>query len=232
MSDAAQAPGTPLARAAGHVFLVEDEAPVRRSLALLLQLHGYATREFGSAEDFLAARPDERPACALVDVRLPGMSGLALQARMVHDELAPPVLLMTAQGDAALARSALLQGASDFLEKPIEEDELLGAVAAALAADVERAKGRRERDGLLARLAQLSRHERALFEHITNGRQYGEIAEELGLPLAQLESQRIELMRKLQLRRAADLFRLRFRLDELASGRRVPPGPARAAERS
>jgi FixJ family two-component response regulator len=117
---------------AGCVFIVEDDAAVRRSLALYLQLQGYATREYASAEDFLAAVPGERPACALVDINLPGMSGLDLQAHMRQQEADLPVLLMTARADRAMEQQAREQGASDFLEKPINARELLVAVRSAL----------------------------------------------------------------------------------------------------
>lgn len=211
----------PAVQHVGSVSLVEDDAAVRRSLSLLLGLHGFHTEEFGSAEDFLAATLPEGPACALVDMRLPGMSGLALQARMVHQERRLPVLLMTAQGDAAIARTALLQGAIDFLEKPIVESELLEAVAAALRSDCEQMARNDERDVLFARIGTLTRHERELFERITNGDQYREIAEEFGLTLEALEVQRSRLMEKLEAHRLADLFRLRFRLGTCAAGRRV-----------
>jgi FixJ family two-component response regulator len=204
----------------GQVLLVEDDAAVRGSLALLLQLHGYATREFGSAEDFLRADPPlERPACILVDIRLPGMSGLTLHARMAHDPAAPPVLLMTAQGSEDLARSALLQGAVDFLEKPIDEHALLGAIAAGMRTDTERRMRDRERATIQARVRTLTPQEVALFECITNGRQVREIAQELGVAIDVLEQQRLRLMEKLEVRRIADLFRLRFQLGEVLASR-------------
>lgn len=209
-------PAAPL----GHVLLVEDDAAVRRSLALLLQLHGYATMEFDSAEHFLAApQALPRPACVLADVRLPGMSGIALQARMVHDPHAPPVLLMTAQGSETLARTALLQGAVDFLEKPIDEDVLLTAVASGLRSDSEYLARHSERDAMAARLGRLSPHEAALFERITSGRQVREIAEEFGLTIQAVEQQRGRLMEKLEVARITDLFRLRFRLGGELAGR-------------
>ena len=206
----------------GTVFVVEDDAAVRRSLSLLLELHGYRSVEFGSAEDFLAAGAWQRPACALVDIRLPGMSGLALQARMRGQDQSMPVLLMTAHGDASVARTALLQGASDFLEKPIDEKELLDAVLTALQCDGEQVARSREHDALLARVGRLTRHEWELFERITNGCSYRAIAEEFGLTLEAFEAQRARVMEKLEARRLADLFRLRFRVGEHVLGRHAP----------
>ena len=210
-----------VATLAGSVLLVEDDVAVRGSLSLLLRLHGLRTEEFGSAEEFLAATVNERPACALLDIRLPGMSGLALQARIVRENRGLPVLLMTALADAEIARTALLQGAIDFLEKPIDEGELLEAVELALRFDRDQLARNRERDALLARVGSLTRRERDLFERITDGRQSREIAEEFGLSLAALEAQRLRMMEKLQVRRVADLFRLRFRIGEYVSGQRA-----------
>jgi two-component system response regulator FixJ len=197
----------------GRVCLVDDEGAVRRSLGLLLRLHGYATAEFSSAEDFLEAASPEQPACAVVDLRLGGMDGLQLLARLRASGDARPVVLVSAHGDAALARRALLQGASDFLEKPIDGDALLAAVEAALRSDAARLAVRRESEREAARLAELTPPERILFDGITGGRPSRDIAAQLGLSPADLETQRARLMEKLQARRLADLFRLRFRAD-------------------
>jgi FixJ family two-component response regulator len=177
---------------------------------------------FASAVVFLDAAPAARPACVLLDIRLPGMSGLALQARMVRDGRSPPVMLMTAQGDTALARTALLQGASDFLEKPIDESELLAAVDVALRRDLERMERQRASDALLVRMAELTAHERALFFQITDGRPYGEIAQELAVALDDVEGRRLRLMHKLGVHRMSELFRLRFRIDGLLAHRGSP----------
>jgi two-component system, LuxR family, response regulator FixJ len=197
----------------GSVCIVEDDAAVRGSLAVLLRLQDYEAHEFDSAESFLAVDRTVAPACALIDIRLPGMSGLALQARMARHRGSMPVLLMTAQGDSSIARTALLQGAVDFLEKPIDEGELLDAIARALRCDLDRVEHHRERDALLARLATLSVRERDLFERITNGRHPREIAAEFGVSPDALDTQRQRMMEKLRARRIADLFRLRFQRD-------------------
>ena len=207
----------------GHVLLVEDDEAVRRSLALLLQLNGYATAEYGSAEQFLAAAPPlQRPACVLADLRLPGMSGMALQARMFRDHQAPPVLLMTAQGSETIVRHALLQGAVDFLEKPVDEAALLNAVATGLRCDMERIARSREHGDLAERLARLTPNETLIFEQITDGRQSREIAQELGLALEAFQLQRAGMMEKLEATRLTDLFRLRFHLGDV--GVRRPGG--------
>jgi FixJ family two-component response regulator len=216
------------ARARGSVYVVDDEEAVRRSLALLLRLHGYDAAEFATAEEFLERAPAGRPACALVDVCLPGMSGLALQRRLAGAPHAPPVLLMTGHGDVAMARAALMGGASDFLEKPLDEQDLLAAVDVALRCDALRQETIREDARLLASLAMLSPEERELFDAITDGHQVRAIAQRRGVPVADVEARRARLMDKLEARRPAHLLRLRLRADACAQPREAgaAPGPA------
>src|SRR5512145_2941041 len=113
------------------VYLIEDDADLRESLAALLEASGYLPRGFASAEDFLADGVNERPACAVVDLRLPGMSGLDLQQKLHDEQPHLPVIVVTGHGDVATARTALRTGALDFLEKPEQPKELMDAVPAA-----------------------------------------------------------------------------------------------------
>ena len=110
------------------IAIVDDDAGVRDSLTVLLSAAGYRTREYGSAEAFLREPLEGNPGCAIIDLRLPGIDGLALQAEMGRRGLQMPVILVTAHGDVASARQALRTGAVDFLEKPIDNEELLNAV--------------------------------------------------------------------------------------------------------
>lgn len=221
-------PSEPQERAAdgrGSVYVIEDEEAVRRSLTLLLRLRGYDALEFATAEEFLARTPGRRPACALVDVCLPGMSGLALQRRLSSAPHAPPVLLMTGHGDLAMARAALIGGATDFLEKPLDEDDLLAAVDAALRCDALRQETIREDARLLANLAALTPDERELFDDITDGCQARAIAQKCGVPVSDVEARRARLMDKLQARRPAHLLRMRLRADACAG--ESGPAPSR-----
>lgn len=196
------------------VYVVEDDKAVRDSLLLLLRLRGYAPSGYESAEDFLQLDALLRPACALVDVRLPGIDGLALQRRLKERHPGLPVIVITGHGDVATARSALRDGAVDFLEKPIDEHELLDAVAVALASDQRRVAQARDREEITARLARLTARELEVFERITNGQHNREIAEEFGISPRTVEVHRSRIMEKLQARRVADLFRLRFELEQ------------------
>jgi len=213
---------------AGAVFIVEDDAAVRDSLALLLRLHGHRVQTFACAEDFVAspARRDAGPSCVLIDVRLPGMSGLALQAELARGNRAMPVLVMTAQSDAALVRAALLLGAADFLEKPIAESDLLGAVMTALRIDTDRLAITREAAARAARLDALDARERTLFERVTDGQPMRQISQELRLSPPELERQLQAMMAKLDAHRMADLFRLRLGGVPISSEAAAPPAGA------
>jgi RNA polymerase sigma factor (sigma-70 family) len=150
-------------------------------------------------------------------VRLPGISGLELQRRLAADQSALPFVVMTAHGDVATARTALRDGAVDFLEKPIDEADLIEAVMAALRSDQERVERARSREAMLGRMQRLTERELEVFERVTSGLHNREIAEEFGISQRTVEVHRARLMEKLQARRVADLFRIRFELDRPAS---------------
>ncbi len=207
------AENNPIDVAGSWIYLVEDDPSVRDSLSLLLQLRGFSTAAFDSAEAFLHSDALERPACVLADVRLPGMSGLELQRKLSDQHSALPVVVMTAHGDVATARTALREGAVDFLEKPIDEQDLLEAITVALRSDHEQVERARSRETVLSRMQRLTERELEVFERVTNGYHNREIAEEFGISQRTVEVHRARLMEKLQARRVADLFRLRFELD-------------------
>jgi two-component system response regulator FixJ len=210
--------------AGSWVYVVEDDPSVRDSLSLLLQLRGFSTAAFETAEAFLESDSFERPACVLADVRLPGMSGLDLQRRLADQHAAMPFVVMTAHGDVATARTALRDGAVDFLEKPIDEQDLIEAITIALRSDHEQVERARSRETVLSRMQRLTERELEVFERVTNGYHNREIAEEFGISQRTVEVHRARLMEKLQARRVADLFRLRFELD-----RPVAAAPAAAS---
>jgi len=199
------------------VYVVEDDHSVRDSLSLLLRLRGFCTASFDSAEAFLDSDCFERPACVLADVRLPGMSGLELQRKLAARHEALPFVVMTAHGDVATARAALRDGAVDFLEKPIDEQDLMEAITVALRSDQEQVERARSRESVLTRMQRLTERELEVFDRVTSGYHNREIAEEFGISQRTVEVHRARLMEKLQARRVADLFRLRFELDGPAS---------------
>jgi RNA polymerase sigma factor (sigma-70 family) len=199
--------------AGSWVYVVEDDPSVRDSLSLLLQLRGFSTATFDTAEAFLEGDALERPACVLADVRLPGMSGLDLQRKLAGRQAALPFVVMTAHGDVATARAALRDGAVDFLEKPIDEQDLIEAITVALRSDHAQVEKARNRETMLGRMQRLTERELEVFERVTSGLHNREIAEEFGISQRTVEVHRARVMEKLQARRVADLFRLRFELD-------------------
>jgi FixJ family two-component response regulator len=190
------------------VAIVDDDAGVRDSLAMLLAAAGYATRTFVSAEGLLR-HPLDVFACVLIDLRLPGMSGGELQSEIARRTAELPIIVVTAHGDIASARAALLAGAIDFLEKPVDNEELLAAVQAAVEG---RAQGQLARAaGVRAQklLATLSPREREVFDRIVRGMHNREIALDLGISPRTVEVHRAHLMTKLEARRLADLLRIK-----------------------
>lgn len=179
-------------------------------LVALLTSSGFSAHGFANAEDFLRHGVRERPACAVVDVHLPGMSGLDLQAELPGDTPQLPVIVITGRSDVATARAALLAGALDFLEKPVEPQELLDAVGTALASDTQAIERARERVQIAEMVATLTPREYEVFRRITDGLRNREIALELGISPRTIEVHRERLMSKLKARRLADLFRLRL----------------------
>ena len=195
------------------VAIVDDEASICDSLQMLLRATGYVTRVFSNAE-VLLHEPMPSFACVLVDLRLPGMNGLELQAELRRRPLAPPVIVITAHGDVASARAALLAGAVDFLEKPIDNDELLAAVRAAVAGSNRLQQARVADARARTLLATLSAREREVFDRIVGGMHNREIAVDLGISPRTVEVYRAHVMAKLQARRLADLLRFRLALPQ------------------
>jgi RNA polymerase sigma factor (sigma-70 family) len=196
--------------AAQTVHIVDDDAAVRDSLALLLELKGLPARSYASAEAFLKAY-DGRPGCVVVDLRMPGMSGLALQEELKRRGIALPLIMVTAYGDVPTARAALKAGAFDFVEKPIEEERLVATLQAALAAAQAERAGAEELAAFRARLERLTAREREVLDMVVEGRHNREIAEALAISPRTVEVYRARMMEKLRVRRLPDLVRLVLR---------------------
>jgi FixJ family two-component response regulator len=190
------------------VFIVDDDAGVRDSLAMLLELKGFHTRTFAAADAFLAEYRPEWPGCLVLDLRMPGMSGLELQAELARRGSTLPVIIITAHGDVATTRSALKGGAVDFIEKPIDDEALVAAIAAALDRDARERGRARAAAGTAERLARLTAREREVLALVAEGRHNREIAAALGISPRTVEVYKARMMEKLQVRRVPDLVRL------------------------
>ena len=187
------------------VFIVEDDAAVRDSLGLLLGLQGFRTQAFSCAEDFLRIYQPSWAGCVLLDVRMPGMSGLELQEYLRQKNLGLPVIIMTAHGDVSTVRNALKSGAVDFLEKPVDPDALLAAVRTALDAE-----------GTQRRLSVLTARERQVMELVAKGCHNREIATTLGISPRTVEVHKARVMEKLDVQSVPELVRIVLRAPKAA----------------
>jgi len=190
------------------VFIVEDDPSVRDALALLLGLHGYPVAMFGDAESFLNARRPDWCGCALIDIRMPGMDGLALQRLLLESGCSLPVIVMTAHGDVESAREAFRSQAVDFLEKPIDHEKLVSAINDAFSrqAATQDAEDRQTQFSHL--LSKLTPREREVMELVVVGRHNREIAELLGISARTVEVHKARMMTKLGVECVADLVRM------------------------
>lgn len=190
------------------VYIVDDDASVRDSTAMFLELNGLRTQVFASAEDFLVVAAQELVGCLLLDQRMQGLSGLDLQQELTRRRIGLPVIIMTAHGDVASTRQALKAGALDFLEKPVEHDVLLDVVTAALAEADGRLRREREQKDRQARVNRLTDREREVMLLLAQGLHNRDIAEKLDISPRTVEVYKARMMEKLQTRSLADVIRL------------------------
>jgi FixJ family two-component response regulator len=189
------------------VFIVDDDGSVRDSLSLLLSLRGYATATFASAEDFLAAVKPQWRGCVILDIRMPGMSGLELQRCLVDSGLTLPVIVITAHGDVAAARQAFLADAVDFIEKPFDGEQLMQAIETALAG-VRAVATAQHPSPRQTPKETLSPREREVMALMVKGLHNRRIAEELHISHRTVEVHKARVMEKLGVKSLIELVRL------------------------
>jgi RNA polymerase sigma factor (sigma-70 family) len=190
------------------VFIIDDDPAVRDSIALMLGLAGFRTALFADAEAFLAAYRENWVGCVVADLRLPGMSGLALQAELQRRGSTLPIVIITAHGDVPTARAAFQAQAVDFLEKPFDDAQLRAAIESCFGLEEHRIQRAHARRGDLDRLARLTVREREVMEHAAKGLHAKEIAAALGISPRTVEVHKTRLMAKLGVRNVAELVRL------------------------
>jgi FixJ family two-component response regulator len=190
------------------IHIVEDDASMRASIAQLLDLAGFNTRQYESTGEFLLDPPKDEPGCVLLDVRLPGPSGLELQAGMQRLGIPLPVIFLTGHADVATTVRAMKAGAVDFLEKPATSEVLLDAIRAALDRDATQRQVRSEVRLQNSRLSVLTAREREVFDRIVLGKPNKRIAQELAIGLRTVKAYRAQLMLKLGVGSAAELGRI------------------------
>ncbi|QEI05857.1 response regulator transcription factor [Pigmentiphaga aceris] len=190
------------------VFIVDDDEAVRDSLRWLLEANGYRVRSYESAERFLSDYDPNLVGVLIVDVRMPGMSGLELQEHLIARRSSLPIVFITGHGDVPMAVSTMKKGAVDFLEKPFNEADLRQIIANMLEQAVSRAAEDATRRGHEALLARLTVREQQVLERIVAGRLNKQIADDLGISIKTVEAHRANIMEKLQVTTVADLMKV------------------------
>jgi FixJ family two-component response regulator len=190
------------------VYIVDDDDGVRSSLRILLKSVGLATTPLSSARDFLAQYNVSQPGCLLLDIRMPGMSGLELQTELNRRGAMIPVIFITGHGDVPMAVEAMQHGAFDFLQKPFRDQELLDRVQRALARDAENRSAVRQHESIQARVRTLTPREREVLDLLIQGKQNKMMANDLSLSQRTVEIHRAHVMEKMEARSVAQLVRM------------------------
>jgi FixJ family two-component response regulator len=190
------------------VHVVDDDDSLRTAMLELLDAAGFEARGYASSGEFLLSPPRDKPGCVVLDVRLPGPSGLDLQSGLREHGVTLPVIFLTGHADVPSSVRAMKAGAVDFLEKPVTREILLDAIRRALEQDVTRRGARNEAQRQSTRLAVLTVREREVFDRIVEGKLNKQIADELGIGLRTVKAYRAQLMIKLGVGSAAELGRL------------------------
>lgn len=204
--------GTPL------IHVVDDDESLRTAVLRLLEAAGFDAVGYDSAGAFLLNPLPDRTGCVLLDVRLPGPSGLDLQGALQRRGVTLPVIFLTGFADVGSTVQAMKAGAVDFLAKPVDRDTLVEAIQRALARDVLQRAARDEANQLRARFASLTSREREVFDRVVAGRVNKQIADELGIGERTVKAERARVMAKLGAGSAAELGRLAEQLARQSSG--------------
>lgn len=190
------------------VYVIDDDASVRNSLRWLIESVQLSVREFDNAQAFLDADIGQQPGCLILDVRMPGMSGLDLQEQLKHDFNHLPVIIVTGHADVSMAVRAFKSGAFDFIEKPFNDQHLIERIQQAIDKSRSEKIGVQRRQDAQARLSALSRREVQVLDCIVAGMSNKQMARELDISIKTVETHRANLMSKMEVRSVSELVRL------------------------
>jgi FixJ family two-component response regulator len=190
------------------VFLVDDDEAVRDSLGLLMKSVALASRSFASADEFLAEFDPECAGCLVLDIRMPGMSGMELQQKLIDMRAMLPIIFITGHGDIPMAVEAMQRGAVDFIPKPFRDHELLDRINKALESDRENRDSLLEREEVEKRIELLTPREKQVMELVVQGKANKVIAGDLDVSQRTVEIHRARVMEKMQVRSLAQLVRM------------------------
>jgi FixJ family two-component response regulator len=195
------------------VFVVDDDPSVREALSSLIRSVGLSVKTFSSAQEFLTSQRPDAPACLVLDVRLPGLSGLDLQRELAATHSSIPIIFITGHGDVPTSVRAMKGGAVDFLQKPFNGQDLLDCIHHAISMARQRVAERAERAAVQSRFATLTPREREVLALVVTGRLNKQIADDLGAAEKTVKVHRGRVMEKMQARSVADLVRMAQKLE-------------------
>jgi len=190
------------------VFVVDDDQAMRNSLKWLIESVGVQVESFASADEFLAQYQPGRAGCLVLDVRMPGMSGLELQEYLVEKNIHIPAVVITGHGDVPMAVRAMKSGVVDFIEKPFNDEVLLDAIRRAIVFEERQRNQRAEHLQIQQRLSHLTPREHEVMSMVTDGKSNKEIANALGVSAKTIEAHRARVMEKMQAGSLAELVRM------------------------
>jgi FixJ family two-component response regulator len=190
------------------VYVIDDDAVMREALGSLFRSVDLQVKLFGSAPELLQGSVADKPSCLVLDIRLPGVSGLDFQVELAQAGIHIPIIFMTGHGDIPMSVKAMKAGAVDFLEKPFRHQEMLDAVARAIESDRKRREGEKTRAELQARFESLTPREREVIGWVTAGMMNKQVAGEMGVTEITVKIHRGHIMRKMQARSLPDLVRM------------------------
>jgi len=190
------------------VFIVDDDDAVRESLEFLMKSIDQPSEPYASAQEFLDAYSPDKPGCLLLDIRMPGMSGLELQEKLDEMHAVTPVIFITGHGDVPMAVQAIKAGAADFIQKPFRDQELIDRIKEVLEEDAENRAGRLEKSEILKRMETLTEREKEVMEQVVAGKANKVVAIDLNVSQRTVEIHRANVMEKMKAKSLAQLVRL------------------------